>query len=65
MVVEAVEAETAFAQDMLSEGVPGFSVAETRQYLEFVADQRLNFFERTAAAHQPGVEGTVSFDEEL
>lgn len=33
--------EMAFAQDMRSEAVPGLSVAETRQYLEFVADQRL------------------------
>jgi ribonucleoside-diphosphate reductase beta chain len=41
MMTEAVEVETAFAQDMLSEGVPGLSVADTRQYLEFVSDQRL------------------------
>ena len=41
MVVEAVEVETVFAEDMLAEGVTGLSVAETRQYLEFVADQRL------------------------
>lgn len=41
MLSEAVEVETAFAQDMLSEGVPGLSVSDTRQYLEFVADQRL------------------------
>jgi ribonucleoside-diphosphate reductase beta chain len=41
MLHDAVEAETAFAQDMLSEGVPGLSVSDTRQYLEFVADQRL------------------------
>jgi ribonucleoside-diphosphate reductase beta chain len=41
MVREAVDVETAFAEDMLSEGVPGLSVADTRQYLEYVADQRL------------------------
>jgi ribonucleoside-diphosphate reductase beta chain len=41
MLEEAVDAECAFADDMLSEGVPGLSVADTRQYLEFVADQRL------------------------
>jgi ribonucleoside-diphosphate reductase beta chain len=41
MLSEAVEVETAFALDMLSEGVPGLSVKDTRQYLEFVADQRL------------------------
>jgi ribonucleoside-diphosphate reductase beta chain len=33
--------ETAFAQDMLSEDVPGPSAADTRQYLEFVVDQQL------------------------
>ncbi len=41
MLEEAVEVETAFAEDMLAEGVPGLSVAETRRYLEYVADQRL------------------------
>ena len=41
MVEEAVEVETAFARDVLAEGVPGLSVADTRQYLEHVADQRL------------------------
>lgn len=41
MLREAVHAETSFAEDMLSEGVPGLSVADTRQYLEYVADQRL------------------------
>lgn len=41
MLRDAVDAETLFAEDMLSEGVPGLSVADTRQYLEYVADQRL------------------------
>jgi ribonucleoside-diphosphate reductase beta chain len=41
MIDEAVDAETAFAEDMLAEGVPGLSVADTRRYLEYVADQRL------------------------
>ena len=41
MLEEAVEAETAFAADLLSEGVPGLSIADTRRYLEYVADQRL------------------------
>ena len=41
MLHEAVECEHLFAEDLLGEGVPGMSVAETRQYLEFVADQRL------------------------
>ena len=41
MLIEAVEAEFMFAQDLLGEGVPGMSTADTRDYLEFVADQRL------------------------
>jgi len=41
MMVEAVEAEYGFAEDLLGEGVPGMSTRDTRAYLEFVADQRL------------------------
>ncbi len=41
MLEDAVEAEFMFAQDLLGEGVPGMSTADTRDYLEFVADQRL------------------------
>ncbi len=41
MMREAVECETQFAQDLLSGGVAGLSVGEMRQYLEYVADQRL------------------------
>ena len=41
MVLEAVDAELQFVNDMLSDGVPGLSVADTREYLHFVADQRL------------------------
>jgi len=41
MLAEAVDAEYAFAEDLLGEGVPGMSTADTRRYLEFVADQRL------------------------
>lgn len=41
MLEEAVEAEYMFAKDLLGEGVPGMSTADTRSYLEFVADQRL------------------------
>lgn len=41
MLEEAVEVEAAFAEDLLAEGVPGLSVALIRQYLEYVADQRL------------------------
>ena len=41
MMVEAVETEMLFVADMLSDGVPGLSSADSREYLQFVADQRL------------------------
>lgn len=41
MVDEAVDCETQFADDVLSQGVAGLSVKEVRQYLEYCADQRL------------------------
>ncbi len=41
MMAEAVDCEFRFAEDLLSEGVTGMSLTDTRQYLEFVADQRL------------------------
>ena len=41
MLNEAVECELQFAEDLLSGGVAGLSVADMRQYLEFIADQRL------------------------
>jgi len=41
MLQEAVECEMQFAEDLLSGGVAGLSVADMRQYLEFIADQRL------------------------
>jgi ribonucleoside-diphosphate reductase beta chain len=41
MMNEAIECEHLFAEDVLGEGVPGMSLADTRTYLEFVADQRL------------------------
>ncbi len=92
MIGEAVDCEHQFAEDLLGQGVPGMSVADTRRYLEFVADQRLaqlglpkqfgaknpfsfmelqdvqeltNFFERTVASYQVGVEGDVAFDEDF
>ena len=42
MLEEAVECETQFAEDLLEGGVAGLTVAEVRQYLEYVADQRLS-----------------------
>ena len=41
MLDEAVDCEVQFADDILSGGVPGLSAANMRQYLEFIADQRL------------------------
>lgn len=41
MLREAVDCETQFAEDLLSGGVAGLSVREMRQYLEYVADRRL------------------------
>ncbi|MBB6094181.1 ribonucleoside-diphosphate reductase beta chain [Povalibacter uvarum] len=41
MIDEAVECEAVFADDVLSGGVIGLTRAEMRQYLEYVADQRL------------------------
>ncbi|HVF46228.1 MAG TPA: ribonucleotide-diphosphate reductase subunit beta [Pyrinomonadaceae bacterium] len=41
MLDEAVECEMQFARDILSGGIPGLSIADMRQYLEFIADQRL------------------------
>lgn len=41
MIEEAVESEMTFAADLLADGVPGLSLADTRSYLEYVADQRL------------------------
>ncbi len=41
MMKEAVDCELTFAEDLLSEGVTGLSYADVKQYLQFVADQRL------------------------
>ncbi|MGD9588203.1 MAG: ribonucleotide-diphosphate reductase subunit beta [Pyrinomonadaceae bacterium] len=41
MLDEAVECELQFAEDVLALGVAGLSLADMRQYLEFIADQRL------------------------
>ena len=41
MLDEAVECEMQFAEDILSGGVAGLSTGDMRQYLEFIADQRL------------------------
>ncbi|MBX3712619.1 MAG: ribonucleotide-diphosphate reductase subunit beta [Lysobacter sp.] len=41
MLHEAIEVEAAFAEDVLSGGVNGLSPGEMKQYLRYVADQRL------------------------
>lgn len=41
MIDEAIECEMAFAEDVLSLGVAGLSALDMRQYLQYVADQRL------------------------
>jgi ribonucleoside-diphosphate reductase beta chain len=41
MLEEAVDAETAFAEDLLGDGLAGLSLRDVRGYLEYVADQRL------------------------
>ena len=41
MLDEAVECELQFAEDVLALGVAGLSITDMRQYLEFIADQRL------------------------
>jgi ribonucleoside-diphosphate reductase beta chain len=41
MMRDAVDCEAQFAEDVLSGGVVGMTRAEMRQYLEYVADQRL------------------------
>jgi ribonucleoside-diphosphate reductase beta chain len=41
MIEEAVACESEFAEDVLAGGVVGMTRAEMRQYLEYVADQRL------------------------
>ncbi len=58
MVDESVECETQFAEDLLSGGIAGLSVTEMRQYLEFVADQRLTMLGLPA---QYGAKNPFSF----
>lgn len=41
MIEEAVEVEYQFAEDLLSQGIPGMTLPDMREYLQYVADQRL------------------------
>ncbi len=55
MMEEAIQCETAFAEDLLSGGVMGLSSKSMRQYLEFIADQRFAALGMAPAyrAHNP------------
>ena len=41
MLIDGVDAEAAFAEDLLGGGVAGLSTADMRTYLEYVADRRM------------------------
>jgi ribonucleoside-diphosphate reductase beta chain len=41
MLDEAIACEMSFGEDVLTGGIPGFSLPELKQYLQFVGDQRL------------------------
>lgn len=41
MIMEGVEAEVQFAEDLLGQGVAGLSAKDMRAYLEYVADRRM------------------------
>ena len=41
MLDEAIECECQFAEDVLSHGVIGLSLDDMREYLQFIANQRL------------------------
>ena len=41
MLEDAIDCEMTFAEDLISNGIAGLSLNEMRQYLEYIADQRL------------------------
>jgi ribonucleoside-diphosphate reductase beta chain len=41
MLEDAIDCEMTFAEDLVSNGIAGLSLIEMRQYLEYIADQRL------------------------
>lgn len=41
MLEDAIDCEMTFAEDLVSSGIAGLSINDMRQYLEFIADQRL------------------------
>jgi len=60
MMSEAIEAEMTFAEDLLAEGISGLSVHDTRQFLEYTADQRLA---RLGLARRYGAKNPFGFME--
>src|SRR5690606_7632524 len=60
MITEAVECEYQFATDVLGHGVPGMSLADMREYLQYVADQR---FAQLGYQKQFGSKNPFSFME--
>ncbi len=51
MIEDAIDCEMAFAKDILDHGVAGLSLNDMRQYLEYVADQRLESLHIPARFH--------------
>jgi ribonucleoside-diphosphate reductase beta chain len=41
MIEDAIDCEMTFAQDLVSNGIAGLSLTDMRQYLEYIADRRL------------------------
>lgn len=41
MLEDAIDCEMTFAEDLISNGIAGLSLNDMRQYLEYIADQRL------------------------
>lgn len=41
MLAEAIECEMTFAEDILGQGIAGLGLDDMREYLQFIADQRL------------------------
>jgi ribonucleoside-diphosphate reductase beta chain len=58
MLAEAVDCELSFAEDLLGSGIAGLSLGDVRQYLEYVADQRLSAL---GLAKQYGARNPFSF----
>ncbi len=58
MMIDAVECESAFAEDVLQGGVVGLSQSDMRTYLQYVADQRLKTL---GLAPQFGVRNPLGF----